>query len=87
MKGDYSSWEAYHASLDTNALDYPALIALLPLFHEKAATLSMVKHGMNVLKSITAHLNPGQIPIMAFDQPLFALAKFVQWSWPESYGE
>ena len=87
VKGDYLSWAAYHASLDTNALDYPALIALLPLFHEKAATLSMVKHGMDVLKSITAHLNPGQIPIMAFDQPLFALAKFVQWSWPESYGE
>ena len=24
---------------------------------------------------------------MAFDQPLFALAKFVQWCWPETYGE
>ena len=24
---------------------------------------------------------------MAFDQPLFALAKFVQWKWPVSYGE
>ena len=24
---------------------------------------------------------------MAFDQPLFALAKFVQWKWPISYGE
>ena len=24
---------------------------------------------------------------MAFDLPLFALAKYVQWSWPQSYGE
>ena len=24
---------------------------------------------------------------MAFDQPFFALAKFVQWSWPETHGE
>jgi len=24
-------------------------------------------------------LNPGQIPIIAFDVPLFALAKLVQW--------
>ena len=24
---------------------------------------------------------------MAFDQPLFALAKYVQWSWPQSLGE
>ena len=24
---------------------------------------------------------------MVFDQPLFALAKYVQWSWPQSLGE
>ena len=46
----------------------------------------MVKHGMDVLQSITAHLNSGQIPVMTFDQPLFALAKFVQWCWPDTQG-
>jgi len=35
----------------------------------------------------TDYLNTGQIPVMAFDQPLFALAKYVQWSWPLSHGE
>lgn len=25
--------------------------------------------------------------VMVFDQPLFALANFVQWSWPEVFGE
>ena len=40
----------------------------------------MTKHGMNILKQITNYLNPGQTPVMAFDQPLFALAKYVQWS-------
>lgn len=44
----------------------------------------MVKHGMDILKKATNYLNPGQIP---FDQPLFALAKYVQWSWPQSLGE
>ena len=86
-KEDYISWAAYHASLDSNPLDPPAVISLLPLFYEKAATLSMVKHGMDVLRSITTHPNPGQIPVMAFDQPLFTLAKFVQWCWPETHGE
>ena len=84
MKEDYISWAAYHASLDSNP---PAVISLLPLFYEKAAALSMVKHGMDVLQSITTHLNTGQIPVMAFDQPLFTLAKFVQWCWPETHGE
>ena len=47
----------------------------------------MVKHGINVLKESTDYLNPGQIPAMAVDQPLFALAKYAQWSWPQTLGE
>ena len=47
----------------------------------------MVKHGMDVLKQAITFLNPDQVPIMAVDQPLFALAKMVQWKWPASHGE
>ena len=32
-------------------------------------------------------LNPGQTPILAADQPLYALAKQIQWYWPDEYGE
>ena len=63
------------------------LTQLLPLFYDKAATPAMIKHGINVLRSATEFLNPGQIPVMAFNAPLFALAKFVQWKWPETHGE
>lgn len=60
---DYVSWAAFHASaVASDDIDPPALIALLPLFYEKAATLSMVKHGMDIQRQITNHLNPGQIP-------------------------
>ena len=34
-----------------------------------------------------SHLNPGQVPVVAADQPLFATAKQVQWHWPDKYGE
>ena len=47
----------------------------------------MVKHGMNAVRKATDFLNPGQIPITTFDQPLFAIAKFVQWKWPNTHGE
>ena len=47
----------------------------------------MVKHGMNVLKEITDYLHLGQIPVMAVDQPLFALAEYAQWTWPQTLGE
>ncbi|XP_048577134.1 uncharacterized protein LOC5514185 [Nematostella vectensis] len=47
----------------------------------------MVKHGMDVLKHAITFLNPDQIPVITVDQPLFALAKMVQWKWPASHGE
>ena len=85
--GDYLSWAAFHASVQSDPVDPITLISLLPLLPEKAATIAMIKHGMNILKQITSYLNPGQTPVMAFDQPLFALAKYVQWSWPQLLGE
>lgn len=33
-----------------------------------------------------AFLNPGQTPVVAAGQPLYALTKQIQWTWPE-YGE
>jgi len=42
----------------------------------------VIKHRINVLWRGTEHLNPGQIPVMAFEVPLFALAKFIQRRWP-----
>ena len=59
---------------------------MLPLFYEKSATPAMIKHGMDVVKQATNLLNPGQIPVTTFDQPLFALAKLVQWHFPATHG-
>ena len=39
----------------------------------------MISHSMHVLKKITEHLNPGQTPVITVDQPLYALAKKIQW--------
>ena len=87
-QGDIVAWSAYHASLHDVSDDLqPALTQLLPLFYEKAATASMIKHGMDVQREATQFLNPGQIPVMAVDAPLYALAKYVQWNWPQTHGE
>jgi len=59
----------------------------MPLFHEKAATAAMVKHGMTVQKEAIHFLNSGQIPVTVLDAPLFALAKLVQWKWLETHNE
>ena len=59
----------------------------MPLFYENAHSLAMVKHGMEVIIKATEHLNPGQIPVLTVDQPLYAIAKGIQWLWPNTYGE
>ncbi len=42
---------------------------------------------MDVIRRATEFLNPGQIPVMACDQPLYAVAKIIQWNWPDTHGE
>ena len=45
---------------------------MLPLFYEKSDTPAMIKHGMDVHRRPTEYLNPGQIPVITFDQPVHA---------------
>ena len=84
---DVITWSSYHGSMKGPPSISPVISGLVPLFYGKASSLAMAKHGMEMQRQATAHLNPGQIPVTAFDQPLFAIAKFVQWSWPRVPGE
>ena len=42
---------------------------------------------MSVVRKAVQFINPGQIPVVTFDQHLYAIAKQVQWNWPEQFGE
>lgn len=87
-KGESLAWAAYHAAhCDIDNPAVPAITQLMPLFYEKAATAAMVKHGMVVQQKAIQFLNHDQIPVTVFDAPLFALAKLVQWKWPDTHGE
>ena len=56
-KGDTVAWSAFHASMQVSSADvHTTLTQLLPLFHEKAATAAMIKHGMNVIRWSTDFL-------------------------------
>ena len=50
---DIIAWAAYHATLQPPIEDPPAVCALLHLFNEKAATPSMIKHGMDIQRQAT----------------------------------
>lgn len=78
-KDNYISWAGHHAALKRQPVRPKCISALLPLFQEQAHTIAMVRHSMGVVKQVIQHLNPGQIPVITADQPLYALAKQIQW--------
>ena len=86
-KDKWVSWSAYHARIQTTEIPPAAIIALLPLFLENAHSVAMIKHSMDIVKTSVQYLNSGQIPVLGADQPLFALAKQIQWTWPATHGE
>ena len=47
----------------------------------------MIRHSMSVVRKAVQFLNPGQIPVVTFEQTLYAIAKQVKWNWPEQFGE
>ena len=81
------SWSAYHAGHSTKTPKHEDMSALLPVWREDSKSPAMIKHSMNIVKDVVEYLNPGQTPVCAFDQPLFALAKRIQWHQPDPYGK
>ena len=75
------SWSAHFANSQVSVPKSPAIISLLPLFRDGAHSPAMVKHGMNIIQHITVRVNPGQIPVFTVDQPIYAIAKKIQWTW------
>ena len=59
---------------------------LLPMWMGDSKSPATIKHIMDIIRRAVSFLNPGQVPV-AFDQPLFTIAKRVQWLCPELYGE
>lgn len=83
---DNLSWSAYHASKEEKEKEID-LSAILPLFKEDSKSVAMIKHSMNVVQQAASFVNPGQTPVIAFDQPLYAISKTIQWNWKENFGE
>ena len=78
------SWAAYHASMINSDQPFPLdVCSLMPLFEEEAASVTMIRHAIDVVSQAVRFLNPNQIPVLACDQPLYAIAKKIQRNWPE----
>jgi len=80
------TWSAYHASQKRSRQFEVSITSLLPLLRDEAHSVATIKHALQKISETVRFLNPGQTPVVAADQPLYFLAKQVQWKWPE-HGE
>ena len=80
------TWSAHHATQKRSSPFEVSLSAIMPLWRDQAHSVATIKHAMAKVRDTVAFLNPGQTPVIAADQPLYALGKQIQWQWPE-YGE
>lgn len=82
------SWAAYHCnSQPSDENDKQVISSLLPLFYDEAKSIAMIRHSMDGVRAAMEVLNPEQALVVAFDQPLYAITKTIQWNWPTSHGE
>ena len=47
----------------------------------------MIRNFLDVTKHVVTYLNPGETPVVELDQPLYALAKKIQWHHPDTYAQ
>ena len=77
LENENISWSGYMA---TNTLEScPVSVSgSLPLFNEKAASIGMLKDGINAIKAAVEKLNPRQIPVITGYQPIYVLLKSIE---------
>ena len=60
---------------------------MLLILRDDSKSTAIIKHLLNVLIQSIHQLNPNQTAVIGFDQPLYALAKTIQWFQPAIYGQ
>ena len=81
------TWSGYHShNQNTEDIRPPATIGIFPEFYDKAASMSMQKHGMLMMQEATDKANPGQVTVIVGDGPLYKIMKELQWLNPDNVG-
>ena len=84
---DPIGWAAFLANAQQPGDFDVTITSLLPLFPDYSKYVAMIRHWMDVMQRAVHLHNPGQVPVLTLDQPLFTIAKQIQCNWPDMYGE
>ena len=56
---------------------------VMPILLQKASDPSTMAHVLKIACGLTQYLNPGQFAMVETDQPLYQVAKRLQWKYTE----
>ena len=68
-------WSAHHADWTKDTILTTCTINLMPLFPDHANSTATIRNAIHVIRRAITYLNPGQIPVLTCDQPLYATCK------------
>ena len=81
-----TSWAVFHARSQSSSL-YQDTSVMLQIFRHDSKSATNIRHLLDVLIKSIHYLNPNQTAVIGFDQPLYALAKKIQWFQLTAYGQ
>ena len=81
------TWPAHYASKQRGLAFDKSILSLLPLLRESAHPVATIRHVIDRVRDTVAYLNHDQTPVIAADQPLYAMTKQIQWQWLNQYDE
>jgi hypothetical protein len=64
-----------------------ATIGMFPIFYKKASSMAIQKHSMLVTMNAINYVNPGQIPVIVGDLPIYIQQKKCHWRYTDEVGE
>ena len=60
-------------------------IGLIPVLLEISHATALLNRVVNLVKEAVEHLDPNQTPVLTMGHPFSAIAKEIQWQWPDSF--
>ena len=84
VKQDVISFSAFY-STNLQKQSIKDVSTMLLLIKESINSPAIVYHCLYLISKLTLKLNPNQIPIVTADQPVYVMAKQLQWNYPEKF--
>ena len=79
------TWSSHFSMFSKDKPFEVSISSLMPLLRDQAHDVATIKHSLEKIKEAVFFLIPTQGPVVTLDQPLFALAKQIQWTWPNEF--